>query len=87
MILYHATTQKKAKLFRQVGYIRSPVRGFTTMGAAMAWSIKVNRTVILEFDADHPQKLPDHHNQFGEAWWNDGNIKEWKCVFSADKDA
>lgn len=31
MKLYHATTQKKAKLYRQSGNILSPVRGFTTM--------------------------------------------------------
>jgi len=31
MRLYHATTQKKAKLYRQSGAIHAPVRGFTTM--------------------------------------------------------
>jgi hypothetical protein len=55
--------------------------------AAMAWAMKVGRVVILEFEAYQPHKLPDHHNQYGEAWWNDGNIKEWKCVFSAIGDA
>lgn len=34
-ILYHATTQKKAKQYRQTGQIKSPVRGFTTIEAAM----------------------------------------------------
>jgi hypothetical protein len=24
---------------------------------------------------------------FGEAWWNDGNVKKYKFVFSADNDA
>lgn len=55
--------------------------------AAMAWAIKVNRSVIYEIEADSPHKLPDHHNRFGEAWWNDGNISKFKCVFSALKDA
>ena len=87
MILYHATTQKKAKLYRQTGHIKAPVRGFTTMQGAMAWAMKVGRTVIMEIDATSPHKLPDHHNQFGEAWWNDGNVENWKCVFSADGDA
>lgn len=87
MKLYHATTQKKAKQYRVSGEIHAPVRGFTTMQAAMAWSMKVGRVVIIEFDADNPHKLPDHHNQFGEAWWNDGNVKEWHCVFSAIGDA
>jgi hypothetical protein len=87
MDLFHATTQKKARLYRETGYIRRPVRGFTTMTAAMAWSMKVGRTVIVRFEATAPHKLPDHHNQFGEAWWNDADVTEWKCVFSADGDA
>ena len=55
----------------------------------MAWCIKTGRKVIYEIEADNPYKLPDHHNRFGEAWWNDGNIdvKNIKCVFSAEKDA
>ena len=87
MILYHVTTQKKAKTYLQSGAIQAPVRGFTTLQAAMAWAMKVGRTVILEIDADHPHKLPDHHNQFGEAWWNDGIVTGWRCVFSAHGDA
>lgn len=87
MKLYHATTEKKAKRYRETGAILTPVRGFTSMQAAMAWAMKVGRVVILEFDAYNAHKLPDHHNAFGEAWWNDGNITEWKCVFSANSDA
>lgn len=87
MKLYHATIEKKAKLYRHTGAILAPVRGFTTLQGAMAWAMKVGRVVILEFEADNPHKLPDHHNAFGEAWWNDGDVKEWKCVFSAHGDA
>jgi len=87
MKIYHVTTPKKAKAYRATGHILSPVRGFDTLAAAMAWSIKVGRTVILEIDCAKPHKLPDHHNQYGEAWWNDGDVTEWSCVFSADKDA
>jgi len=87
MILYHATTEKKAKSYRQSGCIHSPVRGFTTLQAAMAWAIKVGRKVIYEIEAPSPHKLPDHHNEYGEAWWNDGNITKFKCVFSANNDA
>ncbi len=47
----------------------------------------VGRVVILEFEADKPHKLPDHHNVFGEAWWNDGDVKDWRCAFSAIGDA
>lgn len=88
MRLYHATTQKKAKLYRQTGAIKKPVRGFTTMQAAMAWAMKVQgRTVIIEFEAYAPHKMPDHHNQFGDAWWNDGDVTDYHCVFSANGDA
>ena len=38
MKLYHATTEKKAKLYRHTGAILAPVRGFTTLQAAMAWA-------------------------------------------------
>jgi len=87
MILYHATTQKKAKMYRVSGKIKAPVRGFTTMMGAMAWAMKTGRTVIISFSSDKPYKLPDHHNKFGEAWWNDGDILDWKCEFSAIGDA
>lgn len=85
MKLYHVTTPRKAKRYRQTGCILSPVRGFNNLTAAMAWAIKVNRSVILEFDADKPYKLPDHHNKWGEAWWNDGDVKDYKCVYSIEK--
>jgi len=87
MKLYHATTQKKAKQYKETGFIKTPVRGFTTEKASMAWAMKVGRTVIIEFEAANAHKLPDHHNIYYEAWWNDGNITEWKCVFSANSDA
>lgn len=87
MTLYHTTTPKKAKKYGETGYIRKPVRGFTTMQAAMAWAMKVGRTVIYEIEGEKAYKLPDHHNKFGEAWWIDNDVKDFKCVFSADKDA
>lgn len=67
MILYHVTTEKKAKLYRHTGYIKKPVCGFTTVQAAMAWAIKVGRKVIYEIYSEHTFKLPDHHNRWGEA--------------------
>ena len=84
MKLYHVTTPRKAKKYKETGCILAPVRGFNNLTAAMAWAIKANRTVILEFDADKPYKLPDHHNKWGEAWWNDGDVREYKCVYSAE---
>lgn len=82
MKLFHITTPKKAKLYRETGAIRKPVRGFTTEKAAMAWSLKIDgtRNVLISFEAYAPHKLPDHHNRYGEAWWNDGDISEYKVI-------
>lgn len=85
MKLYHVTTPKKVKRYKETGRIISPVRGFTTLIAAMAWAIKVGRSVILEIEAPNAYKLPDHHNQWRDAYWNDGDIKEYKCVYSPEK--
>lgn len=92
MKLYHATTQRKAKLYKETGCILAPVRGFTTLQAAMYWSISIDgdRPVFLEVNCnetiskDKIHKLPDHHNVFGEAWWIDENVKcdNYKCVLS-----
>lgn len=95
MKLYHATTPKKAKKYRENGSIKKPVRGFTTLQAAMLWSLSINgkRQVFLEINCNEDisenniHKLPDHHNQFGEAWWIDEDVKcdNYKCVLSASK--
>ena len=97
MVLYHATTPKKASLYKGSKQINKPVRGFTSLQAAMAWAIKINgsRTVFYEIDTDKistgisTYKLPDHHNVFGEAWWIDSDVpyEKIKCVFSAESDA
>ena len=88
-ILYHVTTPKKAKLYRATGHICKPVRGFTTLQGAMAWAIKTQRTVIYRFEGHVCYKLPDHHNQWGDAWWCDEDVEvaRLQCVFSADNDA
>ena len=79
MVLYHVTTPKKAKLYRASGYIKAPVRGFENLMAAMAWAIKVGRTVIYRIESEKVHKLPDHHNRYGQAWWADENISEFVC--------
>lgn len=87
MKLYHVTTSKKAKLYRETGSILSPVRGFDTLQAAMLWAIKTGRKVIYELDIENQSvhKLPDHHNQFGNAWWTEGVAMDKACcVVSGD---
>lgn len=89
--LYHVTTEHKAKKYHETGKILKPVRGFTTLQAAMAWAIKTQRTVIYEvsYPQEYGYKLPDHHNKYGDAWWIDKDVPREciKCVFSAAKDA
>ena len=85
MKLYHVTTDKKAKRYNETGHIIAPVRGFTTLMGAMAWAIKVGRKVIYEVESKKVHKLPDHHNEYGEAWWIDEDVKNYKCIFSGDK--
>lgn len=84
MILYHVTTQKKAKRYHESGCIKKPVRGFNTLEGAMAWAIKTGRTVIYEVFAQDEDVylLPDHHNKMGKAFWvdNDIPIKNISCV-------
>ena len=83
MKLYHVTTEKKAKLYYGSKQINKPVRGFTTLTAAMAWAMRTGRKVIYEVESNKCHKLPDHHNEFGEAWWIDEDVKEFKKAYSA----
>ena len=89
-IIYHVTTERKAKKYRETGKILKPVRGFTTFLAAMAWAVKTGRKVIYQISARDEccYKLPDHHNAFADAWWADEDVPvdRIKCVFSAEKD-
>lgn len=85
MKLYHVTTEKKAKLYRESGHIHKPVRGFTTLQAAMAWAMQVGRRVIYEVEGEPAYKLPDHHNEFGEAWWIDQDVERFIKAYSATK--
>jgi len=84
VILYHVTTPAKVRKYHQTGCILCPVRGFTTEKAAMFWAMKTQRTVILRIDSvgKEAYKLPDHRNQFGEAWWIDSDITKWVCTVS-----
>lgn len=87
MRLYHVTTARKARLYRQGGSIRRPVRGFDSLLAAMAWAVKTGRKVVYSFEApcDATYLLPDHHNDFGRAFWVDADIPVdgIRCEFSA----
>lgn len=83
MTLYHATTPKKMARYRVSGNrILAPVRGFTTLQAASAWALKTGRTIVLEVLGEDCHKLPDHHNEWGQAWWSDEDVTEFKVVIS-----
>lgn len=85
-VLFHVTTGRKVKAYHASGCIKSPVRGFDTLQAAMAWAMKVGRKVIMHVECKNsPQMLPDHHNAWGRAWWTDEiSIDRVKCVYSAE---
>ena len=82
--LYHVTTPKKAKRYKESGKIIKPVRGFDTLLAAMYWAMRTGRTVIYVFQTDKAYKLPDHHNEFGNAYWVDEDVENYKCVVSTN---
>ena len=90
-VLYHVTTENKAQKYHQSGFIKKPVRGFSSLQAAMFWAMKTRRRVIYKIDLSKHKKnlykLDDHHNQFGTAWWIDNNINlsDIKCVISPKK--
>ena len=86
MILYHVTTEKKAKAYRQSGEIHSPVRGFDTLLAAMCWAMRTGRKVIYEVTDVECHLLPDHSNKFGRGWWTDTRVTldKIKCVVSPE---
>ena len=85
MKIYHVTTGKLAKRYRQTGYIVAPVRGFDTLMAAMAWAIKTGRKVIYAVECEEAHLLPDHHNEFGRAYWTGSvSVDKIKCVFSGE---
>ena len=85
-VLYHVTTGRKAKLYRQTGQINAPVRGFDSLMAATAWAMKTGRKVILQVrPVTTPNLLPDHHNEYGRAWWTSSVPMPFvKCEYSAE---
>ena len=87
-MLYHVTTEKKAKRYRESGMIHSPVRGFDSLLSAMFWAMKTGRKVIYKIECEESKtyKLPDHHNEFGSAYWTETVIfyKNIECVVSAN---
>ncbi len=83
MTLYHATTLNKYKKYKDSGFIKSPVRGFDTLEAAMAWAMKTGRTMIIKIeDCNDTHKLPDHHNKYGIAFWNDKDTPNFSVEYS-----
>lgn len=87
MFLFHVTTEKKAKAYRESGCIHNPVRGFNSLTAAMFWAMKTGRKVIYQIECEESEtyKLPDHHNEFGLAFWTESKVAYEKitCVVSA----
>ena len=51
------------------------------------------RAIVRDFRQRYPDikfyltGMAVMNNAFGEAWWNDGDVKDWRCAFSAIGDA
>lgn len=77
-VLYHATTPRKMARYEQTGAILPPVRGFDTLAAVEEWARLTNgRTIILRLEVEMTQALPDHHNEYGLAWWTPVKVGKW----------
>jgi len=50
MKVYHVTTAKKLKRYRQTGAILPPVRYWTTEYSARKWAKKTQRLIIMDFE-------------------------------------
>jgi hypothetical protein len=85
MKLYHATSKRKYAQYLKTGYIKSPVRGWDNMEAAKWWlkAYKGN-DMVLEIEANNAWEMKDHSRQcrIGKAYWNVGNVYEFKIVLS-----
>ena len=80
-VLYHATTPRKLARYVATGAILPPVRGFDTLEGVQEWARLTNgRTVILKFEVQHTQALPDHHNVYGLAWWTPVAVHSWTLI-------
>lgn len=79
--LWHATTEQQLRRYSDAGHILAPVRGFDTDRAAMAWAMTTGRNVLLEIDVRELRvaMMPDHHNQYGAAWWTPDNAPMSLC--------
>lgn len=75
ILLYHCTTPKKFERYTSSKCILPPIRGFNTLEGAIAWGLKVRRSIIIAIPCDTKvYKLPDHHNKFGIAYWYDKQV-------------
>ncbi len=80
LVLYHVITLKKLSKYKITRFIYKPVRGFTTLEGAERWAKRVGRTVIIKFVGKDIHKLPNYHNSYGRAWWNDKDVYEYEVL-------
>lgn len=82
MTLYHVTSGSKLNAYRQAGMIRKPVRGYSTLLAAMAWAMSVERQIIIKVEGS-AKKMPDHGNKWGDAFWIGSDVTQFEVIFDA----
>ena len=79
MEIFHCTTPKRLKRYKDTGCILSPVRGWKYLKSAENWCKKTGRTIIIKFDAEKYYPLPDH-KPLGHAFWCDEYIRNYKII-------
>lgn len=79
MKIYHCTTSKKLKRYKETGCILNPVRGWKYLKSAENWCKKTGRTIILEFEAEEVYPLSDHKPLF-HSYWTPENIFKYNRI-------
>lgn len=63
MKCYHVTTIKKLDRYRQLGWIKPPIRAWITINAAERFSLQTGRRIILRLDIETYEKLDGHRGE------------------------
>lgn len=65
MMVWHVTTLKKLNKYRETGYIKPPVRGWTNIQSAERFAKQTGRGVIIRLRFDKDVHILEGHK--GEA--------------------
>ena len=72
MIVFHVCGISKLDHYRQLGYIKGPVRAWASMDGAVRFSCQTGRPIILRLKFPDDARILEGHK--GEARWVEGNV-------------